>query len=220
MPEGNTAFRVALFALLGVAGAGALAFGRDKLRNCFLLFVVTLGLGYRSLHVTPALRVIPAEIVLGALPLLLGSGGRPRRPAGNLWLPWWLLLLTPFWLLAWFPAREAGFPWDVKFAEFRNFALLVPLFLVAPRVLSSPDGWRLAVRTLVGVSLWLAVMGLVEYVFPGVAKLLPGFVGDPGPIAAGGFQRASFSFYGNPIAVFICATALPFSALGRDRPGA
>ncbi len=54
-------------------------------------------------------------------------------------------------------------------------------------------------------------MGLLEHYVPSVAHVIPGFMGDPNPIIADGFKRARFSFYGHPIAVFICAMALPLS---------
>src|SRR5207245_978575 len=64
------------------------------------------------------------------------------------------------------------------------------------------------------VSLWIAGMGILEYFFPWIADLLPGFVSDPTAyIAADGFARARFSFYGNSIAVYICSLALPMATV-------
>ncbi len=119
--------------------------------------------------------------------------------------------MLPFWIFAWIPAAENGFSWDVRLAEFRNFALAVPLFLAAPVMLARAAGWRTVVVAFLGVSVWIAAMGIVEYVFPGVAHLLPGFVGNPDPTIAGTFKRANFSFFGSATAVFICILALPLS---------
>jgi hypothetical protein len=207
MPE-NTFYREVLYALLAAAAVGVFLLSRDKFRNAFLLFVCTLGLGYRTFALTPSLRIIPAELVLWALPLLALRRG---RGPGRAPLPWWLLLMLPFWGLAWLPAPENGFDWDQRLAEFLNFASAVPLFLAAPVMLARPGGWRAVVLTFVGVSVWIAAMGLVEYAFPGVANVLPGFVGNPEPIIADGFQRAKFSFYGSPIGAFICIMALPLA---------
>ena len=50
---------------------------------------------------------------------------------------------------------------------------------------------RAVFLTVYCVSLWIAVMGLLEYVFPGIAELLPGFVSNPSTmITADGFARA------------------------------
>lgn len=89
--------------------------------------------------------------------------------------------------------------------------LIIPVFLVTPVVLSRPGSWRSVVLTLLGDSVWIAGMGTLEHFVPGIAQALPGFIGNPDPLVAAGFQRASFSFYGSPIAVFICVMALPFS---------
>jgi hypothetical protein len=202
----NTYYKEVLYALLVLGGLGAFLGSRDKLRNGFLLFVCLLGLGYRTYPVTQVLRIIPAELVLCLLPFL--SPANPENSAPGR-LPRWVLLMIPFWLLAWLPSSERT--WDERFSEFRNFVLLIPLYLSAPRVLATISGWRAVVLALTGVSVWISAMGLLEHLVPSVATALPGFMGNPNPFDAGGFQRASFSFYGSPIAVFICVMVLPLS---------
>ncbi|MHB1422894.1 MAG: O-antigen ligase family protein [Gemmataceae bacterium] len=217
--ENNNTYKIVLIALLGLGGLSAFFLSRDKLRNGYLLFVCTLALGYRTHEVTKALRIIPAELILYLLPLLLLGGSQSRKDSPKLSLPTWILLMMPFWGWAWLAGWDRGFPWDQRLAEFRNFVLLIPLFLVTPVVLSRRGGWQSVMLCLYCVSIWIAGMGLLEYLFPGIAKALPGFIGNPEPIVADGFKRASFSFYGSPIAVFICVMALPLSlTVWRWRP--
>jgi hypothetical protein len=208
--ESNNTYKIVLYALLGLAWLTVFLLSRDKLRNGFLLFICTLGLGYRTYPVTERLRILPAELVVCLLVLLAASlKTRPRQARRS--LPLWLWLLMPFWGLAWLTFGDDGNTWDVRLAEFRNFVLIVPVFLVTPVVLSRAGNWRAVVLTLLGVSTWLAGMGILEHFVPGIAHALPGFMGNSDPLVAGNFQRASFSFYGSPIAVFICVMVLPFS---------
>jgi hypothetical protein len=210
----NTDFRMVLCVILALGGLGAFFLSRDCFRDGFLFFIATLGLGYRTLALTPALKIIPAEIVLCLLPFVAtrqdwASVAKKKAPP----LPWWLWAMVPFWAIAWLPGAENGFPWDQRVAEFRNFVITIPLFWAASVMLARPDRWRMVVVAFLGVSIWISAMGIAEYVFPGVAGLLPGFIGNPEPNVAGTFKRAVFSFYGSATAVFICSLALPLSVV-------
>jgi hypothetical protein len=208
----NTDFKIVLYTLLALGGLAAFFLSRDRFRDGFLFFIVTLGLGYRTVALTPYLKIIPAEIALCILPFIATRQDRAR--AGNKktpLLPWWLWLMLPFWAIAWLPHPENYFGWDLRLAEFRNFAMAIPLFWAAAAVLARPGRWRMVVVALLGVSVWIATMGIVEHLFPGIAKAFPGFMGNPEPNMAGTFERASFSFYGSATAVFICSMTLPLS---------
>ncbi len=201
-----------LIAFLAVGGIAAFIASRDKLRDGFRLFICTLGLGYRSLQITNGLKIIPAELILWALlALLIGQSNRRRNASST--LPIWMWIWLPFWGLAWLNCTGGINPWDICFAEFRNFLLLIPLFLVAPAVFTSTSDWKGFVRFFYFVGVAIAFLGVVENYFPGLTRAIPGFSGNPEAIVTDdGFKRAGFSFYGSPIAVFICVLALPFSA--------
>jgi hypothetical protein len=208
----NTDFKIVLYTLLVLGGLAAFFLSGDRLRDGFLFFIATLGLGFRTLALTPALKIIPAEIILWILPFI--ATRQDRALVGNKktpLLPWWLWAMLPFWAIAWIPNAENGFPWDQRVAEFRNFLMAIPLFWAAAAVLARPGRWRMVVVAFLGVSIWISAMGITEYVFPGIAQLLPGFIGNPEPNVSGTFKRAAFSFYGSAIAVFICSLALPLS---------
>ena len=207
-----------------LAGVAAFILGRRQARNGFLLFIAALGLGFRTLPVTNAFRIHPAEIAL-LLVLACNFAKRPEKPIGwkNGWLPWWLWGLLPFMALAWLPRPDNQAPWDEQLAECVNVALAVPVFLAARAVLANRDTWRPVIVTLYAVGTCVALMGVTEYVFPGVKHLLPGFVSNPeGEESFGGFVRANFSFYGGAVGVFLCMLSLPFGlavwAGGRASP--
>lgn len=192
-----------------------LATSQDRVRSGFLCFVGSLGLGYRTLPITDALRIHPAEVLLWSLAAyLLINRTRCQEPTPKLWLPLWLWLFMPFWIVGWAPSAQNWYAIDIRIAECRNFVLLVPLFLVVQTVLTSAAPWRIATLTLYYTSIWIASLGIVEYVFPGIRNLLPGFVSDPSAfLSADGFARARFSFWGGPHATFICVLAMPFALL-------
>lgn len=203
-------YREGIVLLVTVLGAAALS---KSLAVAFAMWVWTLGLGYRTFHLTPVLHIHPAEILLwGLLSLVLL---RKRASGGSVWrgvLPVWLVLFMPFWLWAWLPGLQAGRAWDVMLSEFRDFALLVPLFVVASEALRSAKDWRIVLLSFYATGTWIALMGTVEYFFPGVTTLFPGFISDDTTfVTVEGFKRANFSFWGHSSASFTCALALPFA---------
>jgi hypothetical protein len=204
-------YRVVLHIALALGCLGTLVLSEDKIRNGFLFFICTLGLGWRTFHVTDALRIHPAEVVLCVLFICCLGQRRPAR--SGMWhgsLPGWLLIFMPFWILGWVPSSDNPYSWDEQLSEFRNFVLLVPVLIVSNVVLAKRKNWRSVALVMYCVSVWIALMGLVEYLFPGIADMLPGFVSNPSAmIAADGFARARFSFYGSADAVSVCALALP-----------
>jgi hypothetical protein len=200
--------KVILFCVLAVGGLAAFLLSQDKLRAGFVFLVCTLGLGYRTFPVTSQLRVHPAEVCLLLLTILVLARRTPHR------LPRWLWLFMPFWVLGWLPSHQNSQPWDLQVSEFRNFLLLIPVFLVTPAVLNVKGGWRSIILTFWCVGCAVATLGVLERAVPGIRDALPGFVTDPTALmASDGFQRAKFSFWGGPQATFLCVLAMPLTAL-------
>jgi hypothetical protein len=197
---------VAIAALMG----GIIVLGGERgIQFGFVLWVLTLALGYRTIEWTPNLRIHPAEILLWLL-LCCFLVQRHLVARSRLTLPLWIWLLIPFWVLAWWPLIIGDAHWDQMLNEFRNFLLLVPLMIVASVVLQRERYWRYLLLALFLTSTWIGLMGVAEYWFPGVARLFPAFVKDPTPtVTVEGFARAQFSFWGGPMAVFVCVMALP-----------
>ena len=177
----------------------------------FVLWALTLALGYRTVEITKNLVIHPSEILLWML-LVCAFAQRRLLENTRLGAPWWLLLLLPFWALGWWPMIAGGAEWDKMLNEFRNFVLLIPLMIVAAVVLQKQKSWRPLLLAFFLASTWIAFMGVVEYWFPNVSTYFPGFIHAAKPEAtADGFLRGQFSFWGGAHATFICVMAVPFS---------
>jgi len=195
---------------LGVLIVAVIVFGGERgIRFGLVLWVLSLGLGYRTVEWTPNLRIHPSEILIWLLFICI-LAQRKLRSALRFSLPWWLWLLIPFWALAWWPLIGGDAPWDRMLNEFRDFLLLVPLMIVSSVVLKRQSYWRYLLLAFFIAGTWIALAGVVEYWFPGVQKLFPAFVtAAKAETTADGFIRAQFSFWGGSQATFICIVALP-----------
>lgn len=212
-------YKEILVLLLAAGGVAIVLAGERGLTVGLAIWTLTLGLGYRTIAVTEHIKLHPSELLLlGLLGLLLVTRLILGTAEMSLVLPRWVLWMIPFWLWGWVPALVADRPSELIFAEFRNSLLLVPLFLVVANLVRARNQLYGLLLAFYATGTYIATLGLMEYVFPGVAHLLPGFIRNPGTLtAADGFQRAAFSFYGHQNAVFVCAFALPFGLALADR---
>jgi hypothetical protein len=208
--EYGISYREVIVTLMALAGLAAFAAGKSGLKLGFVFLVLTFAVGFRTMDVTPNLRIHPSEVILWgllALPLV-------QRNKVVVWFPLWLILFIPFWLWGWWPYVTGDFKWEPMFSEFKNFIILIPLFLTAGSVLAEKSNWGAVLLAFYLVGAWIAGMGIVEYVYPGVKTLFPEFVSLALPIETGeGFQRARFSFWGSTDAIYVCVLALPIAAV-------
>jgi hypothetical protein len=199
-----------IIVLFAAAIGGVILFGGELgVRFGFVLWVLTLALGYRTIAWTSNLAFHPAEILLW---LLLACILVQRRlvSKARLGFPVWLWLLIPFGVLAWWPMIAGGVPWDKMLNECRNFILFIPLMIVASVVLEREAYWRYILLAFFATGSCIALLGIIEYWFPEVASLFPAFMADAKPtITQEGFIRATFSFWGGPMGTFVCVMALP-----------
>jgi hypothetical protein len=204
--------REILLVILAVLAVAVLQSGERGVRIGFVVWVCTLGVGYRTIPITPELRLHPSEVILWALlGLLWLRRVMLRRSEAGWWLPGWLWVFMPFWCWAWWPGLQVGEPWDQMLSECRDFVLFVPLFAVAQTVLARQGSWRPILAAFYVTGAWIAVTGLLEYLFPSVAALLPQQQGEISPVftTGEGFLRAKYTFWGSPVATFVCVLTLP-----------
>ncbi len=212
----GVSYREVIVTLMAVAGVSVFVVGSRGLKVGLVFLVMTFGLGYRTMDVTPNLHVHPAELILWALLALpIVQPGILRRRRAKIWLPIWLILFIPFWIWAWVTGLTAGLAWSHMFNEFRNFALLVPLFFVTEMVLADRTSWHHILLAFYLVSTWIAAMGALEYLFPGIKDVFPAFISQPEAqaTAAEGFARATFSFWGTPAASFMLVLTAPIATV-------
>src|SRR6266436_402033 len=195
---------------LGALVAAVILFGGERgIRFGLVLWVLSLALGYRTIEWTEHLRIHPSEILIWLL-FICVFAQRELRSSTRFSLPWWMLLLVPFSVLAWWPLIAGDAQWDKMLNEFRDFLLLVPVMIVSTVVLKRQSYWRHLLLAFFIATSWIALMGVAEYWFPEVEKFFPAFIHAAKPeVTADGFQRAQFSFWGGSQATFLSVLALP-----------
>jgi hypothetical protein len=209
--------------LIVVSGALILAiivFGGERgIQFGLVLWVLTLALGYRTIEITPDLRLHPSEILIWVLLAFIMV--QRHLDSTSFTFPLWLWLFVPFWALAWWPLVVGDAPWDKMLNECRDFVLLLPLMIVTSVVLRREVYWRRLLLAFFIASTWIALMGVLEYWFPSLENLFPAFIhAAKAQATADGFARAQFSFWGGSQATFICVLALPAGlALASWWPG-
>jgi len=201
---------------LGVIGALVVFLAGDRgLKMGLIFLLITFGLGYRTMEVTPDFKIHPSELVIwGLLGLLIVQQSIRRRSETKIWLPVWVIIFIPFWIWAWLPGLNAGQPWDLMFNEFRNFAVLIPLFFLTEIAVVESTNWRQILLMFFGVGTWIAGMGVLEYLVPGIKAVFPAFISQTEPhVTSEGFARATFSFYGHPAATFTLVLTAPLATV-------
>lgn len=214
-------FQTFLYLVLGAAAAWVFVKGGSGTRDGFFFSIGTLALGYRTLHVTSHLSIHPAEVLLWATFLLMAVSRESSPSKGALpRLPGWVKVFWVFWLWGLLLGWEYERPWDVMFSEFKNFLVLVPLFLVARNVLADRRAWAATQWVFFGTGTLVGFLGVLEYAFPDLVEAIPGFAANPyASPELGGFERATFSFYGAPVATFMLVMTAPLAvSLWRSRP--
>ena len=152
------------------------------IRAGFFLWVLTFALGYRNAEISPHLRIHPLDVLLWFLLVLLFL----RRPYLHhqrirLWLPRWVWLSIPFWILAWKSGLAAGQPWDKMLSEVKNIIAIIPLFLVSEAILITRRSWRILTLLFFVAGTLIAAIGVLEFFFPGIAHMFPGYISNPYP---------------------------------------
>jgi len=206
------AYKIIIVGTLLLALLPAVILGSRGLKWGMLVWVATLALGYRTFSITPKLLIHPAEVVIYGLCLWMLVQRLAKRGASDSspWVPLWLWPFALAWIWGWWPIVYGDVRWEAMLSEFKNVFLILPLFVVTSVVAKDRHSWRSIILVFYCAGLWIACFGILEYVYPGIKDWLPNFITNPSHIKEEGFQRAAFSFWGSPDAVYMCLLALPF----------
>ncbi len=205
-----------LFAILGIIILGR---GREGLRIGYVAWIAMLALGYRTADLGNILKLHPLVILIGVLfVILLIYKSGDQRASIRMFIPRWLLIFTLFWMWGFLVALLRGLNLQLALYNVFSFTSFIPLLILTYHLLTTMRDWRVAITSFYIVGTFIALLGMIEFFFPSLRTILPGFVGvgTYGNIDQFGFTRASFSFYGNPVASFICAVSLPFVLVLRS----
>lgn len=197
---------------LAIAGIIIMGKGHEGLRVGYFAWILTLGLGYRTAEVGTELRIHPLFILIFALYLmLLVHKLGEERGSIRIFIPRFLWIWLFF--LAWgtFAGLWRGLFNEEVWMVAMSFGVMLPLVVLTYHVVGTPRDWKIAITLFYGVGAFIALMGIIEFLFPGVVGLIPGFFrARADGLDQFGFARALFGFFGSPVATFTCALALPF----------
>src|SRR5271157_624202 len=208
-------YKVVLVLFISIPALLILFLGRRGIDIGVFGWILTLGLGYRTLALTPLLSIHPAEILIWGMAVVqLVLNLMSRYSHERIWVPAWLIPLLLFLVWGCFLAFISGYRWDAVLSEMKNFLVLFPIYLVINLFLRSPRRWRWLVLTFFLVGTWVAALGITEYMFPDLTTPFAAYFGSTSTSQLAsdfGFVRATFSFWGSPDAVFILVLALPLA---------
>lgn len=189
----------------------------DTLKLGYYVWILSFVIGYRGVFLTPHLPVYPVELLLWVLFIvfLLRYRWSHTDQYGvdyKINIPRWLWILSIFWVFALFfgQIRERAF--DGMLREMANYLALFPIFILTAQIVRSRAAWRKSAVVFVLAGCIIAMMGLVEYIFPQVRVLAGDFINEvPNAVAWTGFRRGLFAIWGAATAAFVCFLAAPFT---------
>jgi hypothetical protein len=197
--------------LIGMGLFSVLVAGKRRLQVGIVWAVFLLAFGLRRFFLTNRLEFHPAEILLWFLAALVFLERKPLvSGSARFRLPLWMIFFILFWPIGWVLAIFSGTALDQVFNQFKPFLVLPLVFWLVWRLLQEANGWRTLLTSLFLTSTLVAVLGLLEYVSPGVVGRIPGFTGGSSAfVGVNSFLRARYSFYGAPTATFMMVIAAP-----------
>lgn len=197
---------------LTIAGIIIMGKGHAGIRFGYFAWILTLALGYRTAQLGPILRLHPLVILITALflMLLIHKLGEERGSI-RIFIPRWLWVFIFFIGWGFVSAFARGLNMEYVLTVVMSVGVIVPIVILTYHVIVTDGDWARVVHFYYILGGIIAAFGLLEFFVPGIRNVLPGFIagGNTG-IDQFGFARASFIFFGSPVATFICGMALPF----------
>lgn len=171
----------------------------------YLIAIAAFALGHRSLYVGQATFFVPSEIIAWILAGAILIQSVLDRTRSVFPLPKAILFLVGWCALSVFWTPNILGNWDDALAMVKLWILALPVFFVTLNVVTRVAQVQTILRLLILVALYMSVLGIVEYAFPGIAGKFPWFFNLQLATldTQEGFTRSYLSFWGNPIGVII-----------------
>lgn len=169
----------------------------------FCLGVFSISVGHRAIYVGHWSYFVPLQVIL----VMLWSTSfisHQKKPGYLRWTaPVWLLIVWFFSISLAVNAWVRGGDWDSILAWTSPLMIGLPAFAVSRRLVVSPHDLKVLLRVLLGVTVLMSILAIVEFVYPSVESILPWFYTGKLLVAQDGFIRAPFSFWGYPAGAMI-----------------
>lgn len=171
----------------------------------YLVSIASFAVGYRSLYIGPTSFVVPAELIAWVLAVVILAQNALARKPSLFPVPKSILFLVVWCFAAFFWTPNILQRWDAALAMVKLWILALPVFYVTLNLITRLAQVQTILKLLMPVALVMSVLGIVEFVVPGVARLFPWFFDLQIAVldTQQGFVRSYMSFWGNPIGVII-----------------
>ena len=179
------------------------------IRYGFVVWILTFGLGWRTIYLTPNLNFHPAELLVWLLFGLIAVRKAMSHEKSPYAIPMYIPILMLFGLSAMLVSVLRNTPWDTWLEEAKVFFALIPTFYVVKWVVIDRKGWDRAASLAVWIATYVSLLGLMDYFVPSLSRALAGNASvDPLLVSEyqHGFARVGFIFYGAPAAGFLIFT--------------
>ncbi|CAG0977124.1 hypothetical protein ANRL3_01884 [Anaerolineae bacterium] len=216
-------WRYILYIAIAIVVGVVFLFPRDQvLRMGFYVWIASFALGFRTFHVTSELSIYPCEAIIWILFVALLARTMMRherlRTPPLPFAAWGFLVVA---LLSLFVALSNGRSWALILDTFKPTLALYPIIIVTYNLIEDKQTWLVTAVVTLFASAYVVGMGIAEYTIPGFQYPLGDFVRDSSYVqtTVEGFARATFMFWGSPIAILFPVFSFPWLlvALTQDR---
>lgn len=179
------------------------------IRYGFVLWILTFGLGWRTIYLTPNLNFHPSELLAWLLFGLIAVRKAMSRDKSPYAIPVYIPLLMLFSVSGILVSVLRNTPWDSWLEEAKILFALIPTFYVVKWVVADRKQWDQAARLAVWIATYVSLLGLMDYFAPNLSRALaPNASIDPLFVSEyqHGFGRVGFIFYGSFAAGFLIFT--------------
>lgn len=205
---------------LGIAALLLVLMPSDRVLEVgFGLWVLTFGLGWRTVYFTDNLNVHPSEVLAWLLFVLLLVRGTTRGRKPDFKIPMWIPVLVALAVLGLIVALASGTAIDVALEEFKVIPVIVPIYYIVQWMIRDTREWERTANLAVVIGVYLGCLGMLDSFAPGLASRLSGVPVEHVVLGSlQGFNRVLFSLFGAPLAGAVILTLMCFTVRQVFRP--